>query len=64
MQTSELCIIIACEQLQQAVGESHAANHVVFYIFVGSWVISVSHLANEINHGSYYVKGLKIITHS
>ena len=26
----------------------------VFYTFVGSWVISVSHLANVINQGSYY----------
>ena len=49
-----------CEWLQRAVGETHAANHVVFHKFVGFWVISVIQLANEINQGSYYVKCLII----
>ena len=35
-------LIITCKLLQQAAGELHAANMLVFYTFEGSWVISFS----------------------
>ena len=55
---TENVIIITHDPLRQAVGELHATNRVIFYIFVGSWVISVSRpkMSNEINKDPYYVK--------